>query len=822
MEVSSEKTEYTIGEALDISAVTVTGIYENGYRAPIDAEDCTFTAEMISLGEKEVSVSYTPVDGETVTASFDIEIVRGSYNGLVEYIPATPGEAKFLTEDESTGYMGDGTAEDPFHRYTDQTDYFVYCIDAGVPVEKALLALDLGGQFRIDYSVDGTDWTLVQERAEFAQHAAMLFPLPTLGENDGKIYIRFKDSTEGDGMGADLYSFAYYYEADAVDLPEAVGDLESLRVELTKTSFELNESIADDMITVYAVYTGVIERPVSLADCTVTRPDMSTPGTKTLQVSWQGATGSVALEVGIGTLKGIEVSGPTKTVYEIGEPLDLAGLVVEAVYSTDYRQTLEDGAYTVSAADMYAPGEKTITVSYTPQGGAAVTGTFTVTVVRGNYNGYVGFEALTETEGTYLARNYLSDQWDGYRSMDGDKPHDYTDLGAYLVYGFDGGASWTGGLLFLDISGHYQVTISLDGETFAPLLRSDGSAARAVERIDLGSYLAGNTGKVWLRISDGDNTDGFGACLYGLDIYYTDGEEEETPAAAPLPMPSVSVIPDNNTEWKYLVDDNGSSPWGLGSPEDPFHRSADGTASFTYLFTAEGKYNLATLSLTIKGHFKIEVSLDGEQWQELEGTADAANTVTFELSVLLDGAGGNLNFADNCGFLYLRIGDKSPEDGMMGGDLFEAKLTYQCESGNTLIGFVPNTEAEKTYLADDYLSELWGSGTPDDPFCRFADGNKPSDDQNIGAYWIYEFKSDAGIGLFYTELALNNDRVVEYSLDSGEWIQLHTGSGERTQGFAFDANGATSVRLRFSDSTKDSGFGVKLSNIGVIYAPAGE
>lgn len=813
LEVTSDKTEYTIGEPFDPSSVQVTGVYQNDYRAPIDPADCSFTAEMISTGEKTVTVSYTPQGGTAVTASFTIDVVRGDYNGLVSFVPNTAEETKYLVEDESTGIMGNGSAEDPNHRYADGTDYFVYCIDTGTQAEKALLALDLGGQYCIEYSFDGLEWTLLQERTEFAQHAAMLAALPELGENDGKFYFRFKDSTETDGMGADLFSFAMYYKADGETLPEAVGELEALRVVLAETTFDLNDTVSDSMISVYAVYTGGTEKAVPVADCEITRPDMTTPGAKILQATWRGVSGSAALEVGVGTLQGIAVSGPAKTEYVIGEALDLSGLTVEAVYSTGYRLSLHEGEYALSQADMFTLGEKTVTVSYTPAGGQPVTDTFAVSVIRGDYNGFAGFDAITAAENTYLVRNYLSDQWEAHRSMDGDKKHDYTDLGAYVVYGFDGGEAWTDALLFLDISGHYQVTISLDGKNFEPLLRSNGSAERAVEKVELKSFLAGNSGKIWLRISDGDNTDGFGACMYGLDLYYANGGPEETPAAAQLPFMTMTMIPDNGSERNYLIEDNGSSHWGVGSDEDPFHRAADMTSTFTYLFTAEGKYSLATLALTIKGHFMIEVSLDGENWQELEGSV-VDNVVTFELAVLLDGAAGNLNFAQNSGFLFLRIGDKSPEDGM-GGDLYKAQLTYLCESGNVLVGFVPGTVAEEAYLAANNRSGT-GEGY------RFADGNEPSDEQNIGAYWVYKFSSETGIGMFCAQLSLNNDRVVEYRLDDGEWVEWHRGNGERIQALFLNAGGAKNVYLRFSDSTKDSGFGIQLKNIGVVYVPAGE
>ena len=62
------------------------------------------------------------------------------------------------------------------------------------------------------------------------------------------------------------------------------------------------------------------------------------------------------------TLESITVSGPTKTEYEIGDELDLTGLVVTAHYSDGSEAAVED--YEVSGFDSSTAGEKTITVTY--------------------------------------------------------------------------------------------------------------------------------------------------------------------------------------------------------------------------------------------------------------------------------------------------------------------------------------------------------------------------------------------------------------------------------------------------------------------------
>ena len=83
---------------------------------------------------------------------------------------------------------------------------------------------------------------------------------------------------------------------------------------------------------------------------------------------------SIGGVVGANLVK-ITVSGPDKTKYEVGEVLDLTGLVVTAHYDDGSTKVLNAGDYTVSDVDMSSNGKKTITITYQDQ-----TVTFSITV----------------------------------------------------------------------------------------------------------------------------------------------------------------------------------------------------------------------------------------------------------------------------------------------------------------------------------------------------------------------------------------------------------------------------------------------------------
>ncbi len=85
-------------------------------------------------------------------------------------------------------------------------------------------------------------------------------------------------------------------------------------------------------------------------------------------------------------LSGLEITGPDKTEYTVGEKLNTAGLKVTAVYSDGTTVVLTDDQYTVTGFDSEEAGEKQVMVSYT-ENGVTETAEFTVTVEPGEEPG---------------------------------------------------------------------------------------------------------------------------------------------------------------------------------------------------------------------------------------------------------------------------------------------------------------------------------------------------------------------------------------------------------------------------------------------------
>lgn len=125
--------------------------------------------------------------------------------------------------------------------------------------------------------------------------------------------------------------------------------------------------------SVRAVYEDGSSEVLDSINYTVSVPDLSTPGDKTVTIRFAGYT--TTFTVHVKAIEALLVTPPTKTAYFVGEALDLSGLAAAVQYDDGETVVLQPSDYSVSAFDPAQTGEQTLTVTY--QG---VSASFTVTV----------------------------------------------------------------------------------------------------------------------------------------------------------------------------------------------------------------------------------------------------------------------------------------------------------------------------------------------------------------------------------------------------------------------------------------------------------
>ncbi|MGP5260371.1 glycoside hydrolase family 76 protein [Brachybacterium paraconglomeratum] len=125
-----------------------------------------------------------------------------------------------------------------------------------------------------------------------------------------------------------------------------------------------------------------------------------------------------------------------------------------------------------------------------------------------------------------------------------------------------------------------------------------------------------------------------------------------------------------------VVGGTEDGPWlwedrGSGVTDEP-GRYADGTGSFTYRFPFPPSTASAQITLTLSNQFVVEVSADGEEWDEVlretEPLRDASNRGdrTLEVTSYLTGEDRDV---------FVRVSDAFPEDGW-GGQVHRVRAEY--------------------------------------------------------------------------------------------------------------------------------------------------
>ncbi|MCL2442726.1 MAG: bacterial Ig-like domain-containing protein [Treponema sp.] len=170
-------------------------------------------------------------------------------------------------------------------------------------------------------------------------------------------------STEG------LKSITVTFEDKTTSFPIFVNPIDSSLVSINvtknpdKTSYYVNESFDPTGIIVTAVYSDSSSKPVT--GYTLSTPDMSTAGTKSITVTFEGKTTNFNITVNTITVSLVSISvskNPDKTSYYVNETFDSAGLIVTAAYSDSTSKPIT--GYTLSTPDMSTAGTKSITVTF--------------------------------------------------------------------------------------------------------------------------------------------------------------------------------------------------------------------------------------------------------------------------------------------------------------------------------------------------------------------------------------------------------------------------------------------------------------------------
>jgi predicted alpha-1,2-mannosidase len=134
-----------------------------------------------------------------VTASLQV------IGNTIEFTPGTDAETPWLVDPD--GSQLDGSIHDGNGRFADNGSHFTYRFALPADVAGGTLTLEIGNEYLVDVSTDGTSWrTVLREDREIRDLSNLGNPMQTLDLNDLRgssrtLYVRVADSKPDDGWG---------------------------------------------------------------------------------------------------------------------------------------------------------------------------------------------------------------------------------------------------------------------------------------------------------------------------------------------------------------------------------------------------------------------------------------------------------------------------------------------------------------------------------------------------------------------------------------------------------------------------------------------
>lgn len=172
-----------------------------------------------------------------------------------------------------------------------------------------------------------------------------------------------------------------------------------------KTTYSIGETFSAEGGVLTVTYSDDKTQTLELTDESVelSSPVMTTPGTKEITVTYQGASTTFTITVSEQPVESIEiVSSPAKTEYITGQTFSADGGVIRVTYTDGATRdiSLTAEGVTLSEPDMSAEGDQTVTVTY---GGKSAT--FTINIMNVGEQKQVGRITLTTnpTKLSYIA-----------------------------------------------------------------------------------------------------------------------------------------------------------------------------------------------------------------------------------------------------------------------------------------------------------------------------------------------------------------------------------------------------------------------------------
>lgn len=374
IEVNAEgaKHVFNVNEEFSAEGVTVTAILSDGTTLEIAIADCEVTApDMTTEGEKQVSVTYS---GKTQTyniAVVDAETVI-SGNGSFDMIASNLKKDGVVTRPDFVPVIGQGNygvGGGGIYGFTAGT---VFTVDLYAAENcNVTVAINLhSDQTKIygenfEFTMDGMVLTQLNPDATMTPNDAFhSTDVATLQLSKGAHVFSMKVLSTHFDLAKITFTASEYGEVEIEDHGTVTGI--TLNTEAALKEFFLGDAFTSKGIAVIADTTSGKPFSVSLAECEIIAPDMTTAGEKTVTVKYGGFEATYNITVTVHAT--LNTTSGTVTVE--AENIDRSGVIQDAGAPTENWSVGGNsgvslrGVQTGSVLNMYIQAEENLTVNF--------------------------------------------------------------------------------------------------------------------------------------------------------------------------------------------------------------------------------------------------------------------------------------------------------------------------------------------------------------------------------------------------------------------------------------------------------------------------
>ena len=341
----------TAAASVDTGGV-VTAIGEGTAKITVTTEEAAKTAECtVTVEAAPASISITnPPDKTEYNAGEPLDLT-----GLVVTAAYSEGEPKVvtITMENISGYNpaepGVQTITVTYGGKTAAFTITVIAVDSVEVINQPNKTIYRRGEPQ--------DFTGIAVIATYSDET--IFPIPF----DDLTFTGFSSAT----AGTKTVTVSFGGKSDTFEVEVINVTLSSIEITTPpKTEYFVGENLDLTGMVVTAKFSDTSEEIVPHSALTITGFNSATAGQKTITVTYGTVSKTFNITVTAVTLDCIEVTEPHKTTYFIGEPLDITGMVVTAVYNNGSRVNVS-ASITVSNISGYnaaSEGSQELTVTY--------------------------------------------------------------------------------------------------------------------------------------------------------------------------------------------------------------------------------------------------------------------------------------------------------------------------------------------------------------------------------------------------------------------------------------------------------------------------